>query len=544
MINLPHPVPKQYLKGGALVGTISAMMVLGILGASVARLTSTSQSSHLSANATSRAYYLAESGLSYAQNTINTDGWLHGRERTLNFLGGGDVSVVRKANYFWATSVVDAGTATEARASVPMLIKIDGDDPEDPRYLAPEDFAIFGDAGTTLGQRILVDGDVALITGDIEIRGDVKGSIYARDVFANGQGAVVVEIEGGIYSSGTVSIGSATVLGDINAETGISINSSQAKVEGWIFSNGPIDIGSGAVVLGHIHATGANITIGGSSTIGTPDNPVEIRTSGDVYLSGSATVYGTIYAGGDIVFSSSATVYGNAYAGGSISNTKVSGDSLPNSPTYLEDPIRPDLTSLEGLELPPPTDFSAGNGVVTLPRILPGAPLTYPLPEGIYGSLQAPNNSADKNASLLLSAGLLDHANYYFDSINVGANNKIYLNLAGTNDIRVFVEGDVNLDKSDVFISTDGVTYLPMSDVDPSAAARVYWEAHGNFQLASDGLFFGSVYTPYGSLGAANTSLLYGSYYSGNGHNLVGSTMIHVPPNYYAERRAEEDAGD
>ncbi len=531
-----HPHPH---KGGALISTISIMLILSVLGVSVISLTSTSQHSFLTANANSRAYYLAESGLRYAQKIFCTEGWLQGRQRTLTLDGGDQVKVVRIGNYFWATSVVNDGTAMEARARVPMIISSCGNRPNgSPTPAVIDEFAVFGDVAISLGKNTIVEGNVGITDNDVDVRGDVLGSILAEDVFVNGQGSVNVRVAGGIYSSGMVSVRSGTVEGDIQAAAGISINSSEATIEGWLFSNGAVDIGGGAEVLGHIHACGADISIGSSATVGSFDQPIEIRTSGSVHLSGYAIVYGTIYAGGDITFSGSPTIVGGAFAGGNIGNGSITGDALQNSPTYLEEPICPYLANLEGLELPEPTEFTAGGQDVNVPRRSNSHPLTYTLLPGTYGDLSAPNNSSNSYTHLLLKAGSVDHAEYYFDSISLGNSSKIYLDLSGSHDIRIFVEGDVSLGTLEVFVSTNGINYLPMSDpaVSAEAAARVYIEPHGNFDLASPSYFFGSVYTPYGNLSVGNSSQLYGSYYSGGGHNIIGSTIIHVAPNYYSDR--------
>ena len=95
-------------KGGALISMVAVMVILGVLGVSIISLTNTTEHSHLSANAGNRAYYLAESGLRYAQQihcdlyAIDGEGWLHGRQRNLTLLGGESVNVIRIANSFWS----------------------------------------------------------------------------------------------------------------------------------------------------------------------------------------------------------------------------------------------------------------------------------------------------------------------------------------------------------------------------------------------------------------------------------------------------------
>jgi hypothetical protein len=113
----------------------------------------------------------------------------------------------------------------------------------------------------------------------------------------------------------------------------------------------------------------------------------------------------------------------------------------------------------------------------------------------------------------------------------------IYLDLSGTYDIRIFVDGDILIGSDiDILVSTDGSNYQLMSDasVDQSLAARIYWETRGDFSLGSTS-WFGTVYTPNGFLGVGNKSYLVGQFYSGGGHSFQGSTIVHVPANYFAE---------
>lgn len=540
--------PTRHHRGAVLVSMIAVILILGILGVSLISLTRTSQYSHLSANAASRAYYLAEAGLRQAQQIFCAEGWLHGRQRTFQFRGEEEVKVIRIADIFWATATTGVGTAQEARARVPMPLSLCGAGPEEePTPILIDEFAVFGDVGIALGKNTLIEGNVAITEDDIDIRGDVEGSVLARDVAISGDGSVTgITVSGGVYASGEVVVKSGTVDGDIQAAAGISINSAKSEVKGWLFSNGPVDLSGGAKVLGHVHACGADVTMGGNSTvIGTASNPVEVRTSGNVYLSGSAVVHGTIYAGGAIEMSGSATIDGEAYAGGLInkgSNNTITGEALQFSPTYLEQPICPYLANLEGLELPEPAEFTTGGSDINVPVRAEAAQARFYLPPGTYGSVSSPSNSQKKYTDLFLGAGSADHGFYYLDAFQFQSQTELYLNLAGTYDIRIFLTGNISVGSGfNVLVSTDGTNYLPITDpsVDPQLATRVYWESKGNFDLGSGSNWFGTVYTPSGNLKVGNSSQLFGSFYSGGGHDIIASNVVHVVPNYFSELNEE-----
>jgi cytoskeletal protein CcmA (bactofilin family) len=531
---ISNHIIKRNQQGGTLISVIAVMLIVGVLGVSVISFTQTSEHSYLSANAGSRAYYLAESGLRYAQQIYCSEGWLHGRQRTLSLQGGEQVDVVRVGGNFWATALVDAGTAQEARARVPMPLSLCGEDPDaDP----VDEFAVFAKNAVSIGTNTVIQGDIAITDDDIDIKGNVDGSVLANDVALTAKGTV----SGDIYAAGEVDITGGTITGDIHGADGISVTSAGSIVEGWLFSNGTINIGGGAIIRGHIHACGADVYIGGNGTIiGTEANPIEIRTTGSVYLSGSAVVTGVVYAGAAIQMTGSAMIDGDAYAGGAIikgTNNSITGTAWQFSPTYLEKPVCPDLANLEDLKLPDATVFKAGGSTINVRSGTSKVPTRHVLPPGTYGSLTSPNNPQGYTR-LYLNAGSSGHGNYYFNTVSFGSKTALYLNLSGTYDIRIFVVGDVAIQSGlTVFVSTDGTTYLPMADaaIDPQVAARVYWESLGSFNLGSESKWFGSVYTPSKNLSVGNTSYLIGSYYSGGEHNIVGSTVVHVAPNYFAK---------
>ncbi|MGJ8695183.1 MAG: DUF7305 domain-containing protein [Verrucomicrobiaceae bacterium] len=503
---------------------IAVMLIMGVIGVSIISLTRSSEQSYLSANSNARAYYLAESGLRYAQTIYCEDGWRHGRERTLRLDGGEKVEVVRLVNTFWATSIVDEDTPKEARARVPMPLSLCGVDPE-VEAQNMDQFAIFGEVGISLGNNTIIRGDVAISGADVDIKGDVEGNVLARNIEFTGQGTVT----GDIFGSGFVDIKTGHVTGDIHANGTITLGSAQSTVfGGWLFSQSSIFLQGKSQVAGHVHACNGNVSLSGSASIGTAAEPVEVRATGDIYLSGSTKIYGNVYAGGSIVMGSG-TIYGNAYAGGTISNGSITGAVVPNSPTYVKAPVCPDLTNLENLDLPAATEFTAGGSSVNVKKNQSVA-----LAPGGHGHLSTVNNAS--NSQLTLNAGSTGHGNYYFDSFSLGGNMTLRLDLSGTHDIRIFVEGDIDIGRDlNVLVSTNGTNYVSMTDasVDPFLAARVYWESTSDFSLGSSCNWFGAVFTPEGNLSVSNGGYLIGSFFSGGGHNIQATTVVHVPPNYF-----------
>jgi len=73
----PHRLGASFLrgnKGNVLIGLIVTMMIFAALGAGMVTMTGTSTSSQVTANTTSKAYYLAESGFRYAASQYLNQG--------------------------------------------------------------------------------------------------------------------------------------------------------------------------------------------------------------------------------------------------------------------------------------------------------------------------------------------------------------------------------------------------------------------------------------------------------------------------------------
>lgn len=532
-----HSSPQHsgLLKGGALLTLLGVMLVFSILGASLVDLTSTSQSTHLSANAASRAYYLAESGLQYAQKVHREEGWLHGRQRTLQFQGGEFVTVTRLDGVFWAVSTANPATAMQARAKVPKAVDLRSGDPFETARFA-SDFVIFGEDDYTTHSSSDIDGSVALTEGHLTLNGDVNGDIVADRVTFD----AIATVDGSIFSANQVHIRNGDVTGDIHAAGSVTMQADTTLVGGWVFSEDSVYIIQGASVAGNVNAANGDVVLTGGASIGAANAPVEVRASGDVTLEGSGTIYGDVYAGGSVTLTGGTRIFGNVFAGGSVSSTNgtiISGNIVSNSPDYLEPPIPPSLSVLDDLALPEAAQFSSGGS-----NHITRAFQSSSLPPGSYGRLQP--NGWNGGAELTLSAGLSGHGQYFFNEVTLGQSLTLKLNLSGTHDIRVFVNGNIqgNGDLR-VQVSTDGSTYhdITSPNVDPNLAARVYWESTGNFNLAYSSKWFGTVYTPNGSLTSAWGPTMVGQFVAKQGHYLPGGTITYVSSNYL---KAKSDSGN
>ncbi len=514
-------------RGGVLVSILGAMLLMSVLGASIIELTRDAANSQVGANESGQAYFLAESGLRYAQQIYCSEDWPHGRVRSLSFLDNGQVEVLRNAGNFFALATVDAGTAKEARAQGIMpLSQCGAGAPSDPILRV----AMMADQAVKIEDDTAIEGDVVALNEDVEIMGTVVGSIFGDKVVVKNDGTIT----GDIYSSESVEVKNVTMTGDIHASGTITIESSDGEVNGWLFSNDTVEVSGGAEVNGSIYTCGGDVYVSGSSSVGSVSDPIEIRASGSVYMSGSAVVVGSVYASESVDLQGGARIEGSAYAGNNVSvagGATVTGDSFSNASNYLKEVICPNLATTNSLELPDATVFSAGGSDINLPKGSNSSPTYYTVSPGSYDKLKTKNNS--EYTHLYFGTG-----NYYFEEVDLGRDLHLYLDLSGSGDVRLFVVDQIDIEKRlEVFVSTDGSNYQSMtsSDVDPSLAARVFWESHDKFQLKKESEWFGTVFTPYDDLKVYQDSLLIGSFISGNNNELKDSTIIQVAPNYFNE---------
>ena len=516
----------RFRKGGALVGVIGSITVLGALGLSMVSLTNATDRSHLTANAGSRAYYLAESGLDYAEAVYRSEGWLHGRERSLTLMSGESVDVIRLFDNFLANSTADPATVRQARTEVPAAVDLTSDAPfQTPR--AAGDFVIFGEDDYTTHSSTDIFGSVGLTEGHLRLNGDVDGDILASRVTFD----AIATVDGSIFSGSTVDIRNGSVTGDIHGVGPITMQANTTLVGGWIFSETSVHIIQGAGAAGNIHAANGDVTVTGGASIGSSSQPVEVRASGNVILQGSGTIHGDVYAGGSVTLTGGTRIFGDIYAGGSVSHsngTIISGTVLPNSPDAVRPPIPPHLAVLDGLALPEPAQFSSGG---SNHQTRQGTSST--LSPGSHGHLQA--SGYNGGAELTLNGSSTGHALYFFDSVTLGQAITLKLDLSGSNDIRIFVNGNIrgNGDLR-IQVSTDGVNYndISSSRVDPQLASRVYWEATGDFHLAFSSRWFGTVYTPNGRITTAFGPTMIGEFLAKEGHFLPGGNIQYVGANY------------
>jgi hypothetical protein len=271
-----------------------------------------------------------------------------------------------------------------------------------------------------------------------------------------------------------------------------------------------------------------------------------VTVTADIFSGGTVELAAANTIDGKIAIANSAKLAGTVFqlgTGGTIKgNVDVNGNTTNAGSTIQGSLTHPAGTTYSG---PVPK-----GGNITGTPTLPGLPLmpaitnfpaagtvnitgTTSIVPGAYGKV-----SLTGNKTLTFSGT----GNYIFNSIkNAGAVNTFIFDFQGntTGYIKLFVHGDVDLNRSNVQIINGG------------NAARVYAETHGNGSTSENGnsawfiangsgssnvqisAWAGTVWAPYAGIYVGNqtsTSRIRGALWSGTQVNLVGGVIIENHP--------------
>lgn len=489
-------------EGSVLVYLVLVMLILGILGAAMIRLSVSSTETMLMANSITRAQFLAEAGLRYAQAVYCDDPEVWDTPGTLTLLSG-EIVVIDKPGDFVVTATTDSGGRLEATARVFGEVPLcDGEEEPEPGE-TPDDYVVYtGGGGSGDGSGFAVPSG-----------GYVDGSVFGETVTIQPSG---VEITDNVISSESVTLGSQTTVGGYicAADGNVRLRSSNTVVAGDIYAFGNVILESGTSVLGTIYATGDVVLQSGNTLVGG-----DIHAGGSL-VAASAEILGSVYADVNVNIRNGTEIGGEAHAGndliyGTGQDNVISGDSFAGgsrndhqpSSTFQDTPPRVEPLPPTGCPPPPPPpqlqSFTSGTTDVTIPQ---NGNMT--LNPGTYGDV-----SIGGGATITLEAGdcmeVGDPGCYVVNSFGPASwGQTLRLDLSTGDYITVFSVGDIGF-SGPIEVSTDGVTYTDIQDIPietaKELAKRVYWETHGTFTISQDNdpRWFGTVLSEDGiSLGS------------------------------------------
>jgi hypothetical protein len=252
-----------------------------------------------------------------------------------------------------------------------------------------------------------------------------------------------------------------------------------------VYSSTSVQLETYSTVLGPAYS-GGNLQLDFGYGIQRP-----AQNAGDFYARGNyslgllSDVTGNVFANGNVTLDSSTDVNGNIVHGG----TYTSSGSVTGSVTQQ-------AGSVASVALPPATSFTPG--------IFDSIHNTdFTLAPGSYGVVE--QNGLFK--SVHLSSGT-----YYMSSLSLLNSTSLYLDFAGLEPIKVYVQGNINLDSGfDVYVN--GVQVGNGNNgLQTVYAGLTLFETHGNFNMDSGFLnyFYGTIFAPYGSV-TVDTQDMFGS---------------------------------
>lgn len=316
-------------RGSVMFVVIGALVVMGIIGAAVSRLTGSSDSTELQENKLDGAYYSAYSGLQFLQyaekNKLNTyadlkdytDKVTKGSPYVLPS-GVGQFSVVltpkpgSETSYTVSSLVGSVVGGTDVRGHN-YLLTCSGDRTFGTSPVVPEKWLKYVQVGSnvTTSSAMGTKGNI-LATNNLSIveNNTVEGNIIAYNNITTGSGVVIT---GSVYAEGNVAIGpNSTISKSIQAIGNVTIGS--ATKTSSIASNGNVVLeASKQSISGNINAAG-NVTISSGSVV-----DGDIIAGGNVVLDPSGCqITGNIYAGGNVSISSGSHVDKAVVADGNV----------------------------------------------------------------------------------------------------------------------------------------------------------------------------------------------------------------------------------
>ena len=240
-----------------------------------------------------------------------------------------------------------------------------------------------------------------------------------------------------------------------------------------------VSMNSYCTCLGDIYSRGdLNLQFGYGIQSGS--NAGNMISTGNVNVGLESNVTGNIYANGGVSLNGDDTITGNVVYGTTY-GTSLTGNLVTGTVTQA-------ANSVPAVNLPTATGFTPGTTDINASSNLTLAP-------GSYGNV----TESGLYQNVYLSSG-----DYYLKSFNMPSGGYL-LNITNA-PIRVFVQGNVDF-------GSYLTTYLNgQSSGTSSLASCVLFQAGGNFNLDGGSLynFYGTVFTPDGSVSLSNDSM-YGS---------------------------------
>jgi hypothetical protein len=259
-----------------------------------------------------------------------------------------------------------------------------------------------------------------------------------------------------------------------------------------IYGAGNVELTSYSTSIGPIYA-GGNLALDfGYGIQRSSQNSGDMYARGNLTLGNLSDVNGSLYANHSVTLGNDESVtgnirYGTGYTNGSSFNT------IGGTATQQFDTVAP-------VGLPKATSFTPGFTDAIHNT-------SFSLAPGSYGAV---------TESGLFQSVHLTSGTYYLNSLSLLDSTSLYLDFNGTQPIKVYVQGDINID-SGFNVYVNGVAVGNGNNgLQTGYAGLTLFETHGNFTMGSGFLnyFYGTIFAPQGSV-TMNVQDMFGSIIAG-----------------------------
>ena len=297
-----------------------------------------------------------------------------------------------------------------------------------------------------------------------------------------------------IGSNGNVELGAECDTRSIIGAGSLTSGANLAATGNVVF-NGPLTLTGNTEISGDVQSSGAVVldgaSVGGnlSTTEGVSLKNATVRgdlvSGAGLQVGANGSAQGSVTVDGDLMMTSNARIYGDTEYTGSL-------DAKPKQlvgEASQTDSVEISVDEYTPFELPPATQFTTGSQDVDV-----SDNSALELPPGEYGHLILGGGS-----EITFSEGA-----YSFLSITAQGNTSITLDVGqGGSGVEIFVAGDVSL---------GGTVQSQISGA--GSAADVYLETGGDFTIAGNTNWHGTVYAPSGGVSLGGNSTMYGACYA------------------------------
>ncbi|HML60042.1 MAG TPA: hypothetical protein PKD41_04090 [Solidesulfovibrio sp.] len=497
--------------GSTLLWAIGTLVLLSVLGATVALMSPTALQSKLEQEAGMRAYYNANAGLNYILG-MQQASQLNGMNFAafVNSLGDtGDVAYNLDQSDFFSYRL--GNIKYNGSNGSYQIAKLVGS-VKNPAGDAPYGYILYGGGkGNSLVQNYTTNG------------GQQNSPAWSKNVLSNYGGELkvsqnaIINNDTSIYGKTGVTLDQGVtfnddidIVGDGNVK--ISQNANFKGLNNTICADGNLTFDQGVVYAGRITATN-DIKFSQNNRI----TGTVYAVTGGITCDQGVYVKGELNSKNDIKFSQNTTIIGDVYTFGNVScdqGVTISGTIYKTSTKTVSGcSAKTDLLPA-GYVIKNQCDYSVTTPTLTknLPATPPGSsPAVSPLPPGNYGPIKY-----DQNTSLVK----LSQGNYYINSLQFDQGCSICLDLSSGGNINIYISDSIKLSQNFAvyIIVPGGSSCVPMLDktVDAKLSAKVYLETNNSFTLDQGGQWFGSILANKDIKFSQNARLI-GSYASING---------------------------